>query len=57
MVDIIYMKQDQDAIKKEYSEKREHLHENSLKLKTIVCVLSMCVYLRVCVHSDTPSLM
>ena len=34
MVDIIYMKQDQDAIKKEYSEKREHLHENSLKLKT-----------------------
>ena len=30
---------------------------NSLKLKTIVCVLSMCVDLRVCVHSDTPSLM
>ena len=34
MVDIIYTKQDQDAIKKEFSEKREHLHKNPLKLKT-----------------------
>ena len=34
MVDTRYMKQDQDAIKKEYSENREHLHKNSFKLKT-----------------------